>query len=891
MENFNFEKVRKKTTDSYKISKEKKPEPKKLGRLGKIGFVDFNLQDNSLYCSAVVYKILEKEKVSYIQCWEDYIETIHSNDQENYKKEHASFLAGLKDFNVEYRIILPDGTIKWIHEQGELIKEHHRTKICMQRTIQDITEYKKNIEKSTQNESLYKSFIQSQTNYIIRTDLEGSFTYFNDKFLEDFGSRFETKSILGNNSLSSLKQYHQNKIIAVVKKCLKHPNEIFQVAIDTSDTISTLWSFSSLTNAEGEFQEIHGFGIDISDRMNAEDSLIECDARYSLACKTTSDAIWDWESKSNRLFWGEGFTTLFGLDSGVFNSDRNKWESHLHPKDAAKAINDINAVIEGTSNYWHAEYRFKKADGSYAYVIDRAITIRDKKNKIIRIVGAIQDITEKKKLELLLEKVTSLSRIGSFEIDFLKNEVYWSDMAKEIHEVTSDYIPDINNLYSFYKGGVNIDSMEQSFKHSVKNNVPFDIETQIISSKGIERWVRVIAVPEFFYGKCMRIIGSFQDIDPIIKVKSEVVKANEEKEFILESIGDAFFALDYTGMITYWNKQSEKLLKFSKEKTIGKNIWQIFPDVVNSSFFTFYQKCIEEKENQHFEIYVHLINRWFEVSAYPSSKGISVFFKDISLGKKANSALLKLNKNLQKQTKELVTANKNLEQFSFILSHNLRAPVANILGLVNLLDGQDYRPEVKDNFLKEISDNVNRLDNIIIDLNNILKIRSNISLSKQVVNLENLISSITLGIQNLIEKEQIQIITRFEDIPELETVRSYLHSIFFNLIINSIKYRKDDSSLRIEISSEKNKEGVKIIYMDNGLGIDLAKNGKKIFGLYQRFHHHIEGKGMGLFMVKTQVETLGGEITVLSEVHKGTQFTLEFKYNNSNLITPDEKDD
>jgi PAS domain-containing protein len=159
-------------------------------------------------------------------------------------------------------------------------------------------------------------------------------------------------------------------------------------------------------------------------------------------------------------------------------------------------------------------------------------------------------------------------------------------MAKEIHEVTSDYIPDINNIYSFYKDGINRYSMQQSFQHSVTNNVPFDIETQIISSKGLERWVRVIAVPEFFYGKCLRIIGSFQDIDPIIKIKSEVLKANEEKEFILESIGDAFFALDYTGMITYWNKQSEKLLKFSKEKTLGKYM-EIIPGCCKLFFFYF----------------------------------------------------------------------------------------------------------------------------------------------------------------------------------------------------------------------------------------------------------------------------------------------------------------
>ncbi|MFV8342004.1 PAS domain S-box protein [Flavobacterium sp. XS2P39] len=887
MEKLSREKVSKKTINLF-ISNLENPTLQKLGSLGKIGFIEFNLQTAALYWSDEVFTIWGKDRMSYVPCWKDFIETIHFDDQENYNQEHTSFVLGLKKFDVEYRIILHDGAIKWIQERGELLKDSQSNQLSRHGIVQDITEYKKEIDKLTQKESLYRTIIQKQTKYIIRTNLEGSFTYFNDKFLEDFCDRFETKCFLGTNFLSTLKQYHQNKIIAVVKKCLNHPNRIFQVTISTSSTKSILWNISSLTNADGALEEIHAFGTDISDRTKTEESLRESEARYRLACKATSDAIWDWESKSNRLFWGQGFSTLFGHDSGLFNSNRYKWESHLHPQDALKTINTINEIIEGTGTYWLAEYRFKKGDGNYAYVIDRALIIRDKKNKIIRIVGALQDITEKKKLERLLEKVTFLSRIGSFEIDLITNEIYWSDMAKKIHEVEADFIPDVTNIYSFYKLGANRESMEQLFMDSAKKNIPFDIEVQIISAKGNERWVRVIAVPEFCKEKCLRIIGSFQDIDTIIKVQSEVLKVNEDKEFILESIGDAFFAIDYDGIITYWNKQSETLLNFSRKKTIGQNIWEIFPEVVSASFFVYYQKCIEEKSIQDFEIYIDSMNRWFGVTAYPSINGISVYFRDISLRKETDSRLLKLNKNLQEYTEELVTANKNLEQFSFILSHNLRAPVANILGLVNLLDSEEYLPEVKETFLKEISDNVNRLDNIILDLNNILQVKSNISLHKVPVDLENLVNSINLGIQNLVQKEQVQIITRFKDAPEFKTVRSYLHSIFFNLITNSIKYRKQDLSPVIEIYSEKNKGGIKITYKDNGLGIDLAKKGKNIFGLYQRFHLHIEGKGMGLFMVKTQVELLGGKINVLSEVGKGTQFILEFKNEYSNLITQDE---
>lgn len=726
--------------------------------------------------------------------------------------------------------------------------------------------------------------------YIIRTDLEGLFTYFNDNFLEDFGLLFNTKYILGNNSLSPLKKYHQNKIISVVKKCLNHPNRIFQAEIRTSYIRATHWDFIYVTNAVGELGEIQGVGFDISGQMKTEQSLVESDSRFKLACKATSDAIWDWDPKTSRLFWGEGFSTLFGHDSG-YSCGRNKWESYLHPQDAVKTINRINAVIEGTGKHWHAEYRFKKGNGNYAFVIDSGVIIRDQKNAIIRIIGTLHDVTAKKKTEHLLEKATFLSRIGNFEVDFVKNEIYWSDIAKEIHEVANDFIPDFNNVYSFYKTGSSLDMMKKSFLESKINNMPFDTEVQIITAKQTKRWVRVVAVPEFSQEKCLRIIGSFQDIDTIIKIESEVLKANEEKEFILESIGDAFFAMDYNGTITYWNKQSEKLLNLPKQKTVGKNIWQVFPKVLHSTFFTYYTKCIEEKKNQHFEVYIDLMDKWLEVTVHPSSKGLSVYFKDISLRKETDSRLLKLNKNLQEYTKELVTANKNLEQFSFMLSHNLRAPVANILGLVNLMDGEEYLPEVKKIFMQEISNNANRLDNIIIDLNNVLQVKSNISPQREFVKLENLIGSIKLQIKSSLQKEQVQIITRFEDMPELETVKSYLQSIFFNLITNSIKYRRHDFAPVIEIYSEKSNEGIKITYKDNGLGIDLAKKGKSIFGLYQRFHPHIEGKGMGLFMVKTQVELLGGKITVLSEVAKGTQFTLEFNKKYSNFSSEDQQDE
>jgi signal transduction histidine kinase len=127
---------------------------------------------------------------------------------------------------------------------------------------------------------------------------------------------------------------------------------------------------------------------------------------------------------------------------------------------------------------------------------------------------------------------------------------------------------------------------------------------------------------------------------------------------------------------------------------------------------------------------------------------------------------------------------------------------------------------------------------------------------------------------HLLRNEDVVIISDFSAVDEVLTLKSYLHSIFFNLISNSIKYRRHDVKPVIEIVSSKKENGIELLFRDNGLGIDMARKGEEIFGLYKRFHPHIEGKGVGLYMVKTQVETLGGRISLTSEVNKGTEFKI-----------------
>jgi signal transduction histidine kinase len=245
----------------------------------------------------------------------------------------------------------------------------------------------------------------------------------------------------------------------------------------------------------------------------------------------------------------------------------------------------------------------------------------------------------------------------------------------------------------------------------------------------------------------------------------------------------------------------------------------------------------------------------------------------------------RLSEEVQYQTKSLVQTNKELaqhvsqlEQFAFIVSHNLRAPVARILGLGSVIkDTEDYT-EIK-KIAGHLKQSAQELDSIFHDLNLILQIKDlgnetllPVYLSKTVQRVKNIL-------QPEITKSNTTIVDTDIKANHLNTVPAYIESILYNLIANAIKYRDESRGLIIEISSEYKEDNLMIQVQDNGIGIDLAKHEANLFKPYKRFHKNGEGKGLGLFLVKTQTSFLGGEIFIESKVDTGTTFTILIKHN------------
>lgn len=230
-----------------------------------------------------------------------------------------------------------------------------------------------------------------------------------------------------------------------------------------------------------------------------------------------------------------------------------------------------------------------------------------------------------------------------------------------------------------------------------------------------------------------------------------------------------------------------------------------------------------------------------------------------------------------KMINDLTQRNKALEQFAYIVSHNLRAPVANIQGATSLMTDPKLTAEEKDVLIRGLDKSVAGLDQVIRDLNDILQVKLGTNEIKEEVSFSKLVHDVEISIRNMSSRDNIEIRCDFSEVGGLLTLRSYLYSIFYNLISNSVKYSRQDTACIIDIKSSRVKKNkIELVFKDNGMGIDLEQHGDHVFGLYKRFHPSIEGHGIGLFMVKTQVETLGGKISIASEVNKGTEFKIEF---------------
>ncbi|HET8886222.1 MAG TPA: PAS domain-containing sensor histidine kinase [Salinimicrobium sp.] len=237
----------------------------------------------------------------------------------------------------------------------------------------------------------------------------------------------------------------------------------------------------------------------------------------------------------------------------------------------------------------------------------------------------------------------------------------------------------------------------------------------------------------------------------------------------------------------------------------------------------------------------------------------------------------KMEEERQFLIKDLTTLNSGLKQLTYTISHDLRSPVSNMISIFSLLDLTKIQDEDSLLYLDLLEKSVNELRDTLNDQMNHLKDTLLLKSGLEPVNLKDVFQATVDSIRSLIEDSKTTFVTDFSEVEILVVNNFYLHSIFLNLITNSIKYAKPGVPPVISIISKKDIDFTQLLFSDNGIGFDTEKNKNKIFGLNQVFTNHGDGKGIGLYLVKNYMNNLEGTIEVSSQINMGSTFTLTFK--------------
>lgn len=238
-------------------------------------------------------------------------------------------------------------------------------------------------------------------------------------------------------------------------------------------------------------------------------------------------------------------------------------------------------------------------------------------------------------------------------------------------------------------------------------------------------------------------------------------------------------------------------------------------------------------------------------------------------------------KILEEERNSLLTTitriNNELRQLTYTSSHDLRSPVNNLLSIFSLLDVSKIDDKETLQFIKMLEITSGNLKEVLNEYLDLFIQRDNLNAELESINLHNALNSVLLSINSLVKSTGATVHSDFSAFENVSFNKSNLESVLLNLTTNAIKYSKPDISPVITITS-KVEDGIKkIVFADNGLGFDMELVKDKIFGLHQKFHNHVDSRGIGLYLVHNHITSLGGQITVESKVNVGTQFTISFR--------------
>ena len=522
------------------------------------------------------------------------------------------------------------------------------------------------------------------------------------------------------------------------------------------------------------------------------------------------------------------------------------------------------------------------SDGSTKKVIWHFTAWKNNLGNTVGVMLTAEDITKIKELEYdllkaknLLTEKGNIAKIGSWQYDVKSEKLTLSDVAKKIFKIENDSKISIKNLIGFCGEKEKEEIIKKTLYDAIENGTPWDKSLQISLSDTTDIWVKTIGRPKFKNGKCSRITGTAQILNRVVTAP-EIEEYNyNDKDLYFEEAPSAMAVVDLSnGHILKVNQELLNLSNFDKIELERKNcLWFFENNLRRTRFVKIANHSTKEiKGNLDF------------VDKNGDKKVLSIKGKLIN----EDAHLLCVVEDITKDSKivdklrsKLTNGEKEIDKllyFTRVIFHNLKGHAINYELMFNFLENAESDKEVEE-ILSVLRYSTKSLSENIYDLREMITIKNGTKTKKERLVLNDYIFKAEKNLTGEIKMSRAKIINEIPDVLKVKSYSACLENMLTNCISNAIKFKKLNKAPLITISNSITKKHTIISISDNGIGMDLNEKGDKLFKVASSLSNDSESRGMGLFLVKHQMDIMKGEIEVESLPNEGTTIHLLFPHN------------
>jgi PAS domain S-box-containing protein len=539
---------------------------------------------------------------------------------------------------------------------------------------------------------------------------------------------------------------------------------------------------------------------------------------------------------------------------------------------------------------------FIRKDGTFFDVSCSARSLQEN-GVVVSTILEVRDITEEKKSQMVIleseARFRTMADSAPVMIWINDDSMNTTYVNKQWLSFTGQTLAEAQEVG--WLAAIHPDDMDYAvtvYEEALKKKEEFKVEYRFRRQDGVYRWMVVAAIPRFNpNGDFMGYTGSVIDITERMEAEQRVKENADLLQGIFRKV-PAVVGLIRASDKTYLLANPVLSRLFNNRLLLGRSLQEAHPEPEEQGLFALVEQVILTAKPMFGKEVAVTIDRqgdgqaiigFFNLVYQPvfnekqQVEAVLVFGVDVTELVEGRKELTLINEKLNLKNEELLRINNDLDSFVYTASHDLKSPIANLEGLATVLQeslgGKLNQEDLKVLHLLGLS--VNKLKKTIADLTDITRVQKQLTERHEHLLFEEILEDVKADIESLVASSGGRVITEFK-MPEIVYARKNLRSILYNLLSNAIKYRSPDRPLLVRVRTKQ--VGTEIVFsvQDNGLGIK-SQHLHKLFSMFTRLHNHVEGTGIGLYMIKRIIENNGGSIHVDSEIGKGTRFTVRFK--------------